>query len=120
MIPPLYSVCATSQAVMEVLGDDVRLYPFGESADDVIYPYAVWQNIGGAAAMFLGNRPDVDSFSIQIDVYADTPVQVLAVTKALRDAIEPHAYVTRWGNQDRDPDTKRYHYSFDIDWIVKR
>ncbi|CAM3407694.1 hypothetical protein BS639_17940 [Rouxiella silvae] len=121
MIAPIYSVCATSPAVMAILGgDDVRLYPFGENTDDVIYPYAVWQNIGGLPAMFLGNRPDVDSFSIQIDVYADTPVQVLAVAKALRDAIEPHAYITRWGNQDRDPDTKRYHYSFDVDWIVKR
>lgn len=49
--------------------------------------------------MYLGTLPDYDSFSLQVDVYADTVSSVTAVAKALRDAIEPHAYITRWSDQ---------------------
>ncbi|EIV5802779.1 hypothetical protein L9F69_005435 [Klebsiella pneumoniae] len=40
--------------------------------------------------------------------------------RALRDAIEGKAYITRWGEQSRDPETMRYRYSFDVDWITTR
>ena len=36
------------------------------------------------------------------------------------DAIEGKAYITRWGEQSRDPETMRYRYSFDVDWITTR
>jgi hypothetical protein len=48
-----------------------------------------------------------------------TPI-VIAVARALRDAIEGKAYITRWGEQSRDPETMRYRYSFDVDWITTR
>ena len=121
MIAPIFSVCAASASVTALLGSSpLRIYPFGLKDDDVIYPYAVWQNIGGAPEMYLDTLPDYDTFNIQVDIYADTVTASTAVAKALRDAIEPHAYITRWGDQVRDPDTKRYRYSFDVDWIVKR
>lgn len=63
---------------------------------------------------------DADSYTLQVDVYADTVASATSVATALRDAIEPHAYITRWGGQSRDPETKRYRYSFDVDWIVLR
>lgn len=121
MIAPIFSVCSASAAVTALLGSSpVRIYAFGLNDDAVIYPYAVWQNVGGAPEMYLGTKPDFDSFSLQVDVYAETVASATAVAKALRDAIEPYAYITRWGDQDRDPETKRYRYSFDVDWIVKR
>ncbi|MBC5035811.1 hypothetical protein [Klebsiella variicola] len=40
--------------------------------------------------------------------------------RVLRDAIEGKAYITRWGEQSRDPETMRYRYSFDVDWITTR
>jgi len=121
MIAPIFSVCSASPSVTALLGTDpVRLYPFGMQDDDVVYPYAVWQGIGGMPENYLSQRPDADSYSIQVDVYADTPTEVISVARALRDAVEPHAYITRWGNQGRDPETKRYRYSFDVDWIALR
>lgn len=121
MIAPIFPVCAASSEVISLIGGDhLRLYPFGQQDDDVFYPYAVWQNIGGSPENYLAQRPDADSFSLQVDVWADTPEQAIAVAKALRNAIEPHAYITRWGDQDRDTETKRYRYSFDVDWIVRR
>ena len=86
----------------------------------MIYPYVVWQNVNGAPENYLGQRPDADTWSLQVDAWADTPDEVIAVAAALRDAIEPHAHITRWGGQERSPETKRYRYSFDVNWIVKR
>ena len=121
MIAPIFSICAASADVTSLLGSSpTRLYPFGMQDDNVIYPYAVWQNIGGAPENYLKQRPDADTFSLQVDVYADSPDDVVSVAKALRDAIETHAYITRWGGQQQDAETKRYRYSFDVDWIVTR
>ena len=39
---------------------------------------------------------------------------------ALRDAIEPVAYITAWLGESIDPDTKNNRFSFQVDWIVLR
>ncbi|MGR7214016.1 tail completion protein gp17 [Klebsiella aerogenes] len=121
MIAPIFSVCAASQAVKDLLGTNpVRLYPFGMQDDNIVYPYAVWQNIDGSPENYLNQRPDADRYSLQVDVYGDTDIDVIAVSRALRDAIEGNAHITRWGEQTRDQETGKYRYSFDIDWIVQR
>jgi len=121
MIAPIFAVCAASEAVNALIGGErLRLYPFGLQDDNVIYPYAVWQNVGGEPENYLNQRPDVDSFALQVDIFANTPDEAIAVATALRDAIEPHAHIVRWGSQSRDSETKRYRYSFDVDWIVPR
>lgn len=121
MIAPIFSVCASSPVVTDLLGSNpVRIYPFGIQDDNVVYPYAVWQNVSGSPENFLNQRPDADMYSLQVDIYADTPDEAIAVAKAMRNAIEVKANIVRWGSQTRDPDTLRYRYSFDVDWIVNR
>ncbi|MCU5775230.1 tail completion protein gp17 [Winslowiella arboricola] len=121
MIAPIFKVCAASADVIALLGySPLRFYPFGQNADVPTYPYAVWQNITGVPENYLAGRPDADSYTLQVDMYANSVEQVIEVARALRDAIEPHAYITRWGNQEQDSETKRYRYSFDVDWIVSR
>ncbi|MHC5644228.1 DUF3168 domain-containing protein [Escherichia coli] len=121
MIAPIFSVCASSSEVTALLGSNpVRIYPFGIQDDNVVYPYAVWQNINGSPENFLNQRPDADMYSLQVDIYADTPDEAIAVAQAMRNAIEVKANIVRWGNQTRDPETLRYRYSFDVDWIVNR
>ncbi|MBT0720598.1 DUF3168 domain-containing protein [Rosenbergiella collisarenosi] len=121
MIAPIFAVCSKDATVKQLLGTSpVRLYPFGQHYDNVVYPYVVWQNVGGEPENYLGNRPDIDRFSIQIDVYANSDSEVLAVASAIRDALEGVAYVVRWGQQTMDSETKKYRYSFDIDWLVHR
>lgn len=122
MLPPIFTVCAAEPAVTALLGSaPTRLYPFGEAPQGVALPYAVWQIVpGGGPANTLGDRPDVDRFTLQVDVYATTGSAASDVTVALRDAIEPHAYITRWGAQDTDPDTGHRHIGFDVSWHVQR
>lgn len=123
MIPPIFSICAASAAVRAALGSaPVRLYAFGmvDAERPPAAPYAVWQGFDGSAERYLDRVPDVDYFSTQVDVYADTSDALLSAARALRDAIEPHAYITRWSAQGTDPPTKRLRFSFDVDWIVTR
>lgn len=54
MIAPIFIVCAASPPVVALLGGDtLRLYPFGQQDDNVVYPYVVWQNITGSPENYL-------------------------------------------------------------------
>ena len=121
MHPPLHSVCAADTSVQALLGGDVlRLYPFGEARQNEVYPYAVWQLIGGQPENYLGQRPDMDTFSTQVDVYAKTWRSARDVADALQAAVEGEAYVTAYHGEMRDPDTKSFRVSFSVEWITPR
>ncbi|MGE7096382.1 DUF3168 domain-containing protein [Pseudomonas fulva] len=122
MTPPIFQACAASAAVTALLGSgaDLRLYSFGEAPQGVAKPYAVWQLIGGSPDNYLAGRPDVDSARLQVDVYGTTATSARQVRDAIRDAIELRSNITRWGGEGRDPTTKNYRTSFDVDWMVRR
>ncbi|MHC5351691.1 tail completion protein gp17 [Metapseudomonas furukawaii] len=121
MFPPIFQICAANAAVKAALGTSpVRLFPFGEAPQDVIKPYAVWQQYGGQPENFLAQRPDLDTISLQVDVYAVTGAAATSAAKAIRDAIELRAHITRWGAAERDPSTGNYRVSFDVDWLTPR
>lgn len=122
MTPPIVQACLQSAAVTALLGTGaaIRLYSFGEAEQGVAKPYAVWQVIAGNPENYLAGRPDVDGFTLQVDIYGATGTSVRNVRDAIRDAIELQANITRWGGESRDPTTKNYRTSFDVDWIVRR
>ena len=121
MTPPIFQVCAADAGVTALLGTGpTRLFPFGEAPQSVTLPYAVWQTITGLPENYLGQAPDIDSFTIQIDVYADRVSTVREVAEALRNAIEPHAYVVGWNGESTDPETGHKRYGFDVEWHVHR
>ena len=121
MTPPIFKVCAADPAVTALLGiSPCRLYPFGEAPEGVEYPYAVWAQISGAPENYLGDRPDMDQISLQVDVWAKTGASATAVAAALRNAIEGHAYITAWRGTSTDQETKSKRASFDISWHVER
>lgn len=122
MEAPIFAICSADPGVTALLGAgvDCRLFSYGLAKKGTAKPYVVWSVISGSPENFLAGRPDADSFTLQVDVYAKTGESALAVTKTLCAAIEQHAYVVRWGNTDRDPATEDVHRSFDVDWIVRR
>lgn len=121
MVPPLYAVCSADASVQSLLGTDpMRLFPFGQARQKETYPYAVWQIVGGQPENYLGQVPDVDSISTQIDVYAKTWSSARLVALALRTAVEPVAHVTAYHGEMRDPETESYRISFTVDWITAR
>ena len=122
MTPPIVQACLQSSAVTALLGTGtaMRFYSFGEAEQGVAKPYAVWQVVSGSPENYLAGRPDADSITLQVDVYAATGEAARMVRDAIRDAVELDAYVTSWGGEGRDPETKNYRASFDVDWWVSR
>jgi hypothetical protein len=121
MFPPVFELAVASTAVKTALGENpCRLFLFGEAPQNTTTPYAVWQTIAGTPENYLGNLPDADSYTVQVDVYGRSAQQVRDAAKALRDAYEPVAHIVRWGGESRDERTTHYRYSFDVDFITKR
>ncbi|HEL4264239.1 DUF3168 domain-containing protein [Stenotrophomonas maltophilia] len=121
MIPPIFPLCVASPAVLLAFGEaPTRVYPFGLIEKPPALPYAVWQTVGGSPENYLAQRPDVDALTTQVDVYAKDEASLIQSATALRDAFEPRGYITRWGSQMLDPETKLLRLSFDVDWLVHR
>lgn len=124
MFPPIYPAVAASTACVALLKSGtgpIRFYQFGINQEQPqTYPYAVWQRVGGAPENYLAGRPDIDSFTVQIDVYAKSADQARTVAAAIRDAIEGASYITAWLGESRDPDTLNYRFSFQSDWFTNR
>ncbi|AVL70866.1 hypothetical protein CEQ07_05205 [Oligella urethralis] len=117
MFPPVHTIVMANQAA-QALG--LTIYPVGHAPQDVAKPYAVWQIISGAPENYIGDRPNIDSYNVQFDVYAKTVTTVRECAKAIRDAIEGHAHITSWLGESREDDTKLYRVSFDADFFVQR
>lgn len=123
MYPPLFPAVAASTACVALLKagtGPVRFYQFGNAPQDVIKPYAVWQRVFGAPQNYLAGRPDIDSFSVQIDAYASSADQTRTVAAALRDALEGIGHITSWLGESQDPDTKNYRFTFQLDTWTPR
>lgn len=119
--PPIFKYAAASAQVQALLGSNpVRFYMFGRAPQNVAYPYAVWHVASGSPENYITNLPDIDMFSIQVDVYAKEAAQARDCAAALRDAFEPYAHVVSWRGETRDAETGSYRSSFDVDWYVDR
>ena len=121
MTPPIFPLVAASLDVQAIFGSTpVRFYSFGRVPENTPYPYAVWQLSTGAPENYLGQRPDVDSLSVQVDVYAQAPGDARSGGEALRDAIEGAAHITLFRGEERDPSTNAFRVGFNCDFWVPR
>ena len=125
MFPPIFPAVSASTAVKALIGSNpVRFYQFGMAPQNVQYPYAVWRRVFGSPENYLGDTPGIDQFSIQVDIYASGNSaganQVRNIAAAMRDAIEPVAYITNWLGESIDPETKSHTFTFQSDWFVNR
>jgi hypothetical protein len=125
--PPIFAAAnvAPVQALLKTGNGPLRFYAWGLAPQGVAYPYAVWRYSFGAPENYLTNTPDIDSQTLQVNVYAAATDgqganKVRQIAEALRDAIEPVAHITAWRGESRDPDTKSYVFSFDVDFWTPR
>lgn len=114
---PFFSLCANDPDVVDLFGNDpVRIYPFGEAPQGVTAPYATFQDVVGLPENYLAGRPDADTFTLQVNVYADTPEGLRLASEAIIKAIELRCTVTH-GQRFKDPDVRKYRVSFDADFV---
>lgn len=111
--PPIWDLVKDDLQVVAELGD--RVYSFGLAPKGNISPYAVYQVIGGSPENYLGRRPDIDSYIVQLDVYGDYLPDVRKAASALAQALEEHGYITSWRGDSTDPETRRGRISFDFE-----
>lgn len=120
-LPPIFPAASASGEVTSLLGTSpLRFYRFGRVPQGTPYPYAVWQLTTGTPENYLAGAPDIDSLSVQVDVYSRDPNQALDCAIALRDAIELNAHITLWRGEEVDPETKSFRVGFVCDWWVSR
>jgi Protein of unknown function (DUF3168) len=120
---PIFPTLNAAPAVVALLktgSGQLRVYPAGEAPQQVQTPYLTYQQISGLPENYLGQVPDLDQFGNQVDVWGRTLAEVLAVVAAVRDAIEPIAYITAWLGTSREVDTRLYRMSFEVDWYTDR
>ena len=120
MNPPIFTIVSADSGVTALLGTDpVRFFPFGQAPDETDMPYAVWQIVSGSPENHLNDVPNIDSWLVQVDVYAMRGSTARTVAEALRDAIEPEAYITAWRGESKEYDNV-FRYSFDVEFLTGR
>jgi len=121
MIPPIVELAKQNAALVALIGNNpFRFFAFGDAGDQPQYPYATYQNIAGAPENYLGDRPDADSWILQVNCWAKTESQVVAVAKAMNESLELDAHITDWGVAARDPVTRNYRFTFTVEIIDLR
>jgi len=123
MMAPIFALCSSDTTLQGLLSDDAgrfQLYPFGEAPQLGAKPYAVWQVVGGSPENYISNVPDIDSYSIQIDVYAREASAAREAVRALMGVIEYVAHVFNYIDERRTTETRAYRCSFTVDWFVDR
>lgn len=109
-------------------GSERRVYPFGEAPQGVELPYAVWTFVSGSPYNFLESAPDSESRTVQFDVYSDTQSQANEAGTRLQRFFESNegraeglkTSVNSFRPSERDADTKRFRYSFDVLLTIDR
>ena len=120
--PPIFTICKNNTAVASYLQHDglFNLYMAGAAPQNVVTPYAVWQVISGVPANYLGNRPDLETQRIQIDVIADNVGMAKTIANAIEYAIETSCHIDNYNGEWQNNDTKEWISSFDVIWMTKR
>lgn len=118
---PLFEIASQSAAVRALLGErPVRFFPFGEAPQNVRTPYGVWQLVSGVPENKLAGAPEEDTYTVQIDAYADSGAQARAVGVALRDSLESSGYVASYNGEGKETDTRLFRFSFSMDLMADR
>lgn len=125
---PVFSLANASATVRGFLygpGGPLRFYAFGEADQKTPRPYAVWQTVGGSPENYIGQNPDADDWSVQVDVYSDKAgmggqTEARNIAYALVEALQEDSYITSWTIEGREPTTRLYRIGFIADFITHR
>lgn len=121
MIPPIFQYATASPEAVALLGSGpTRFWPYSSAphADNAASqsPYALWQLISGLAENNLSTTPQADNPAVQVDSYGTSATEARSVMLALRDAFEPHGYVTAYNGEFREDATGLYRASFTVEF----
>ena len=73
MFPPFFESVENVAGVKAIFGNSPRVYPHGIADQNTRAPYCVFQMITGNPENYLNQLPDMDGYTVQVDVYAESP-----------------------------------------------
>lgn len=121
MTPAIFAPLKSDAAVQAAFGASAaRIYAAGEAPEGAVPSYATWQTVSGVPENYLDERPDMDGFRVQFDVYALTRPACKAGATAIRNALELHGHQVSLNADERDAETKLYRLSFDFEFWQAR
>ncbi len=118
MLPPIYTTLRASSAVLALVAN--RIYRHGKAPQGVVKPYVTWFLVVGTPDNTLSETPAVDRCTVQIDCWSESDTQVETLAKAVRDAVEPFAYITAFPVDDQEAATNLYRIAIQLDWWLGR
>lgn len=118
MLPNLYQILSNNTTVNTIISG--RVYRHGSAPQMTEKPFIIWQLTSGSPENTLGNIPDIDSLSIQVDCYHQTDAGVIELATAVRDTLEPLAHMTGIPVDQREDETRLYRMTLEFDWWLYR
>jgi hypothetical protein len=116
MLPPVFQLLKASPAVKAIVGTNPpRIYRHGSAPQDTGKPYVTWALIAGVPENNLSDPPPLDRMTVQVDCWHQTDQGVDALASAVRDAIEPTAYMTGVILDLQEPETKLFRMAMQFD-----
>lgn len=119
MTPPVYEILSASAAVTALVPAS-RIRGQGYGGETPFAPYITWQLVSGLPENYVGNRPGIDSFRVQIDCWSKSAAQSKAIAAAVRDALETGAVCVAIFGDDYDDEVELYRYGFDWAFYTQR
>ena len=112
MVPLIQSLLQDAEAVRQLLGDPVRLWP-GNAPQDTPLPYTTWDVVGGSPAASMSEPPPADGWRVRITVWGDSLSQANAVAVAIRAEVERVGSIESYNPTPASDDTDAMGISFD-------
>jgi len=112
MVPLVQSLLQGAEAVRQLLGDPVRLWP-GTAPQDTPLPYATWDVVGGSPAASISEPPPADGWRVRITVWGDSLSEANAVAVAIRAEVERVGIIESYNPTPDSDDTDAMGISFD-------
>ena len=97
-----------------------KIYIRSLGKPDEAAPYIVWSLLAATPENNLTRRPPADRESISVDVFARDEQELVTLTAAARNALEPHGHVMTMQSLGMEASTGLWRMNFDIDWFYHR
>jgi uncharacterized protein DUF3168 len=123
MLPPIKTRLETSAAVVAAVGTGStgKIFRNGEAPQGLRdTAYITWFVVADTPENNLSDTPPTDRVTVQADIYHPTDAGCNALAKAVRDCIEPVAYMTGAPVNHRDRETRLYRRALQFDWWLDR
>lgn len=117
MLPPVYATLMADATVASMTGGRIR-QDVGNPDEGA--PYIVWRLLTATPELTTQRRAPADRCSISVDVFASNEDERETLTKAARDALEPHGHILTIQSLGKDADTRLWRMTFDMDWFIAR